>query len=85
MVTHQHPRGWGCPPQAYFHGGLDANSVTAPINGSTVEMVDLRDFSTYVLQMQSNETLEVSCAGGGLAGWCVHVCVAGGGGGGSQA
>ncbi len=45
-----------CLRQVYFHGGLQANDASVPINGSVLEMVDLRDMSAYVMQVSKSST-----------------------------
>jgi hypothetical protein len=45
--------------QAYFHGGLNAIDPETPVRGGLVEMVDLTDFSTYLLQVQEDAYLKV--------------------------
>jgi len=42
--------------KAYYHGGLDANSLAAVTDGAVMEMVDLQDMSTYLLALQPNSS-----------------------------
>jgi hypothetical protein len=41
--------------QAFFHGGLYANDATTPVNGSHMEVMDLRTMSPYVIQVGGSQ------------------------------
>jgi hypothetical protein len=38
--------------QAFFHGGLYSNDATTPVNGSHIEVMDLRTMSPYSIQVK---------------------------------
>lgn len=38
--------------QAFFHGGLYSNDATTPVNGSYLEVMDLRTMSPYLIQVR---------------------------------
>lgn len=37
--------------QAFFHGGLYSNDATTPVNGSHIEVMDLKTMSPYSIQV----------------------------------
>lgn len=54
-----------CAAQAFFHGGLYSNDATTPVNGSHMEVMDLRTLSPYLIQVMLGEG---GCQQGGWEG-----------------
>jgi hypothetical protein len=64
--------------QAFFHGGILSNHASVPVNSSTLEVLDLKTMSPYLMQVRNNANLSVLRYGHQLVTWKGKILAVGG-------
>lgn len=64
--------------QVFYHGGIYSSDANTPVNGSALQVMDLRTMSPSIVQVEHSSTFNTSRYGQSIVSWSDKILLVGG-------